>query len=195
MSVFDVRAPLQRQVSYVREFRDTSRAWTRSALVVRLIQVAAGFVVLALPAHHITWAVVVLLVGLLVAVVSPARNGQALVLIGAVLTWVDLTHSHDHPPAVRVLLFALALFALQSATTLAATVPMACQLRPDAWQHWLRRCAMTLAISAPLIGVVYLIDAITAGVTSDLLQFIGLVGVLLVVAVGTTWFTRRRRSS
>ncbi len=195
MSAMFGLVPVQRQITYVREFRENSRSWSRSALTVRLVQLVAGIAVFALPAHRGPWSGAILGLGLLVAVASPARNGQALVLIGAVLGWIDLSHVHTHPTVARVLLFAVALFALHSATTLAAMVPMACQLRRATWQHWLRRCAWTLTISAPLIGCVYGIDAITAGVTSDTLQFIGLIGVLLVILVGTAWFTRRLRRS
>lgn len=187
------RCPVARQVAFVREFRESSRSWTRSALAVRLAQLVAGGVVLALPTQQKWWLDLLILLGLLVAVVSPARNGQAVFLIGAVLAWTYQSEVEHHPPLIRTLLFAVALYAVHNTTTLAATVPMSCQLRTEAWRHWLGRSVTTLAISAPLVGCAYLIDAITTGTTNNGLEFAGLIGVLVVVAVGTTWFTRRLR--
>jgi len=178
------------RATFVREFRESSRNWASSALAVRAVQLLAGFAVFALAEHHRVWTSLLLLVGLAVAVISPARNGPALVLIAALVGWL-LPDLHHAPPLVRVLPFTLALFVLHSASALAATVPLSCQLHPAAWRHWLARCGRTLAISAPLIGGVYLVGAITDGVTSDALQFAGLVGVLMVIVVATTWFARR----
>ena len=84
------------------------REWRRSAVLVRVVQVVAGGAVFLLPAHHHTICDVLLILGLVTAVVSPARNGPGLALIGGLWGWLLSDGAYAHPPVDRVLPFAVA---------------------------------------------------------------------------------------
>lgn len=189
MTLLPAKPHRERVLTFVPDWRERA-TWSRSALLVRLVQVVAGIAVFLLPEHHHTICDVLVVLGLLTAVVSPARNGQGLVLIGAVWSWVLGDGIHTVPPLARVLAFTLALFVLWNATTLASTSPLNCVIRPELVRHWLYRSGTALAVSAALIGLVYLVGSSTSGATTPGLQLAGVVGVLVIVAVGATLFTR-----
>jgi len=171
--------------------RERGGGWTRSALAVRGLQLVAAVPLFLLLPKQNRLAVLIFLVGLLVAVVVPARNGPALALIGAAWAWIAVAGGHWDPPATRVLPFALALFALHDLTALAAVVPMSSRLRPEAWQQWLRRSLLSLLVAVPLIGCVYLVAASTSGPSTAWLRLAGMIGVLLPVLVGAVLLARQ----
>jgi len=131
------------------------KQWQRSAWLVRLAQLVAGLAVLLLTPHARPLLTVVMLLGLLGAMVSPARTGQLIVLAAGIAGWVFGYGPHGSPPVARVLAFAVALFLLHDSTSLASTVPLTAELRPEALFGWLRRSAVTLLVAGVLIGVVY----------------------------------------
>ncbi|HEX2903607.1 MAG TPA: hypothetical protein VHO01_09150 [Jatrophihabitans sp.] len=192
MSRLTSRPSRARSVAFVPDWRER-RHWQPSALVVRSVQAAAGIAVLLLPAGHHLIFEVILLIGLVTAVVSPARNGPGLAMIGGLASWVVGDGTYHHPPVERVLPFAFALFVLWSATALAAAAPLDCIVRPELVRHWLRQSALGLLVAAVLIGLVYAIGAVTTGRSTPVLEFAGALGVLLVVAVAAVIVARTLR--
>lgn len=193
MTLIPSKPARPRTIAFVPNWRD-GRDWQASAIAVRLVQVIAGVAVFLLPQHHHTICDLLLILGLAVAVISPARNGPGLALIGGLSSWVFSGGVDHHPPLDRVLPFALAVFVLWSATALAAIAPLDCIIRPELRRHWLRQSGLGVLASAVLIGLVYAVDAVTSGPTTAPLQFAGTLGVLAVVAVGAVLFTRMSRS-
>jgi hypothetical protein len=183
----------QRRVSLAPVF-EQRRRWTASAACVRLVQVLAGTAVLLLPSRHIVIVVVLLVVGVVAAVVSPARNGQAAALLGGVLGWLFSDGLAGSPSLPRVLMFAVALFVLHDSTSLAAAVPMTCQLRPEAMLGWLRRSLLALLGAGLLAAITLGVGAIVQGSTSAPLQLVGSAGVLALLGVTAWLYTRSLRS-
>jgi hypothetical protein len=193
MTLTQQDVPDRRRVVFLPSWREVP-SWNRAALLVRLTQLVAGIALFWLPEHHHLVPDVLLGLGVPVAAVSPARNGPALALIGAVLAWVFSDGLDTAPPTARVLLFALAVFVLHNATALAATAPLTGHLRPEVVRRWLRRSGLSLVVSAVLILLVYLVRAITAGTATPVLQLVGVIGVLVIVTVGALLFSRRLRA-
>ena len=169
------------------------RHWTRSALLIRLVQVLAGVAVLLLAPHLRLLVVVWLLLGLLMAVLSPARSGQAVAVGAGIAGWVFGYGAHGSPPVVRVLAFALALFLLHDATTLAATVPLAAELRREALLAWLRRSGLALLVAGLLTLVVYGVGTLVNFTTSYPLVLAGLLGIVAALCVTAWLFSRSLR--
>jgi hypothetical protein len=169
------------------------RHWTRSALLIRLVQVLAGVAVLLLAPHVRLLVVVWLLLGLLIAVLSPSRSGQAVAVGAGIAGWVFGYGAHGSPPVVRVLAFALALFLLHDATTLAATVPLAAELRREALLAWLRRSGLALLVAGLLTLVVYGVGTLVNFTTSYPLVLAGLLGIVTALCVTAWLFSRSLR--
>jgi hypothetical protein len=169
------------------------RQWRRSALLIRLVQVAAGLAVLLLAPGFRPLITAVLLLGLLGAVVSPARTGQAVVLALGIAGWVFGYGAHGSPPVIRVLAFAFALFVLHDATSLAATAPMTADLRPEVLRGWLRHGVVALLVAGVLAAVVYAVGALVSFRTSYPLELAGLVGVAAALGVAAWLFSRSLR--
>ncbi|HEU5268647.1 MAG TPA: hypothetical protein VFU36_01895 [Jatrophihabitans sp.] len=169
------------------------RQWRRPALLVRLAQLVAGLAVLLLAPHPHVLVVLVMLLGLFGAVISPARTGQAIVLAAGIAGWVFGYGAHGSPPVLRVLAFAVALFALHDATSLASTVPLTADLRPEALFGWLRRSAAALLVAGVLAGVVYGVGALVSFHSSYPLVLAGLFGIAAALGVAAWLFSRSLR--
>lgn len=169
------------------------REWTSSALLVRVAQVIAGLAVLLLAPHIRTLVAVLLLLGLLAAVVSPSRTGQAIAVGAGIADWVLGYGSHGTPSLVRVLAFALALYALHDSTSLASTVPITAELRREALLAWLRRSGVALLLAGLLIAVVYGIGGLVNFTTSYPLEVAGLFGIVAALGVTAWLFSRSLR--
>jgi len=169
------------------------KQWQRSAWLVRLAQLVAGLAVLLLMPHARLLLTVIMLLGLLGAVVSPARTGQLIVLAAGIAGWVFGYGPHGSPPVARVLAFAVALFLLHDSTSLASTVPLTAELRPEALFGWLRRSAVTLLVAGVLIGVVYGVGALVSYRSSYPLVLAGLLGITATLGVAAWLFSRSLR--
>jgi len=169
------------------------RQWRRAAFLIRMVQLAAGVALLLLAPGTRPLVVVFMLVGLFGAVVSPSRTGPAIALAAGIAGWIWGYGPHGSPPVVQVLAFALALFVLQDATSLASTVPMTADLRPEALHGWLWRSAVALLVAAVLIAVVYGVRALVSFHKSYPLEVAGLFGVIAVLGAGAWLFSRSLR--
>jgi hypothetical protein len=169
------------------------RQWRRSALAIRLAQVAAGLAVLLLVPGFRLSVTVVLLLGLLGAVVSPSRTGQLLVLAAGIAGWVFGSGAHGTPAVPRVLAFAVALFVLHDATSLASTVPMTADLRPEVVRGWLLRSGTTLLVAGVLTGVVYAVGGLVNFHSGYPLELAGLTGIAVALGVAAWLFSRSLR--
>lgn len=169
------------------------RQWTRSALLVRLVQVLAGGVVLLLPPHVRLLVVVLMLLGLLAAVLGPSRAGAAIAVGAGVFGWVAGYGAHGSPSVIRVLAFALALFVLHDATALAGTVPLTAELRREALFAWLRRSGLALLVAGLLALVVYGVGGLVSFTTSDPLMVAGLFGIVATLIAAAVLFSRSLR--
>jgi hypothetical protein len=169
------------------------RQWRRAPLLIRAVQLAAGVALLLLAPGTRLLVVVLMALGLLGAVVSPSRTGQAVALAAAILGWVFGYGAHGSPPVLQVLAFALALFVLHDATSLAATVPMTADLRPEALRGWLRRSAVALLVAGVLIAVVYGVGALVNFRRSYPLELAGLFGVIAALIAAAWLFSRSLR--
>lgn len=169
------------------------RGWQRAAVLVRVVQVLAGMAVLLLPPHVRPLTVLMMLLGLLAAVISPARSGPAIALAAGVAGWVFSYGAHGSPPVLRTVAFALALFVLCDATALAGTVPVTATLRPEVLAGWLRRDAFALLVAGILAALVYLLAGLVGYVSSYPLQIVGLLGVVAVLGVAAWLFSRSLR--
>jgi len=169
------------------------RQWRRAALLIRLVQLVAGAALLLLAPGTRPLVVILMLAGLFGAVVSPSRTGPAIALGAGVAGWIWGYGPHGSPPVIQVLAFALALFVLHDATSLAGTVPITADLRPEALHGWLRRSVVALLVAGVLIGVVYGVDALVSFHTSYPLEVAGLFGVIAVLGAGAWLFSRSLR--
>jgi hypothetical protein len=169
------------------------RQWRRPALLIRVVQLLAGVALLLLAPGSRPLVLVLMLAGLFGAVVSPSRTGQAIALAAGVVGWIWGYGPHGSPPVLRVLAFALALFVLHDATSLASTVPLTADLRPEALSGWLRRSAVALLVAGVLIAVVYGAGALVSFHTSYPLELAGLFGVIAVLGTGAWLFSRSLR--
>jgi hypothetical protein len=167
--------------------------WRRAPLLIRAVQVAAAVALLVLAPGTRPLVLVFMLLGLLGAVISPSRTGQAIALAAGIVGWVWGYGAHGSPPVIRVLAFALALFVLHDATSLAGTVPMTADLRPEALHGWLRRSAVALLVAGVLIAVVYGVGALVSFRTSDPLELAGLFGVIAALTAAAWLFSRSLR--
>jgi hypothetical protein len=169
------------------------RQWTRSALLVRLVQVVSGLAVLLLAPGIRLVVVLGMLLGLLAAVVSPARSGPAIAVGAGIAGWVLGYSSHATPPVARVLLFALALFLLHDSTSLAGTAPMTANLRREAVLGWLRRSGVALLLAGVLVLAVYGVGALVGLTSSYPLEVAGLFGIVATLAATAVLFSRSLR--
>ena len=169
------------------------RQWRRPALLVRAAQLVAGLAVLLLAPHPHVLVVVTMLLGLAAAVLSPARTGQAIALAAGIAGWVFGYGSHGSPPVLRVLAFAVALYSLHDSTSLASTVPLTADLRPEALYGWLRRSAIALLVAGVLAGVVYGVGALVNVHSSYPLVLAGLCGIVAALGVAAWLFSRSLR--
>jgi len=169
------------------------RQWRLPAFLIRVVQLLAGAALLLLAPGSRPLVVIVMLVGLFGAVVSPTRTGPAIALGAGIAGWIWGYGPHGSPPVLQVLAFALAMFVLQDASALASTVPMTAELRPEALHGWLWRSAVALLVAAVLIAVVYGVSALVSFHTSYPLEVGGLFGVIAVLAAGAWLFSRSLR--
>jgi hypothetical protein len=169
------------------------RQWRRAAFLIRLVQLLAGAALLLLAPGFRPLVVVFMLVGLFGAMVSPSRTGPAIALGAGVAGWIWGYGPHGSPPVIAVLAFALALFVLHDATSLASTVPMTADLRPEALYGWLWRSVVALLVAGVLIAVVYGVGALVSFRTSYPLEVAGLFGVIAVLGAGAWLFSRSLR--
>jgi len=188
----DRRALLHRRVPLVPVLAE-QRRWTRSALIVRLVQLIAGLAVLLLLPDLRTLIVVAMLFGLALAVTRPAHTGKFIAMGVGIAGWVLGYDSHASPPVLKVLAFALALFVLHDSTSLAATVPMGATLRREAALGWLRRSGLALLLAGLLTAVVYGAGALLDLTTSYPLEVAALFGIVATLAVAGVLFSRSLR--
>jgi hypothetical protein len=168
--------------------------WPRPALapvVVRLGVLLAGLaVILAQPRlHAVPTAVMVL--GVVLAVVAPARVGATVAMAGFVLAWTTAYGWHVTPSLPRTVLAAAALYALHATSSLAAFLPLDARVDIGVSRRYALRCIPVLVGAAVIIGVSYAIPRFTG---SALVELAGLVGVLAVIAI-PSWLLLRTRST
>lgn len=192
MTLAERNSFLQRRVELMPVLADR-RQWNRSALLIRAAQVVAGLAVLLLAPHVRTLVVVLLLLGLLAAVVSPARTGQVIAVGAGIAGWILGYGAHGSPSLVRMLAFALALYALHDSTSLASTVPITAELRREALLAWLRRSGVALLLAGLLTVVVYGIGGLVNFTTSYPLEVAGLFGIVAALGVTAWLFSRSLR--
>ncbi|MFL6164143.1 MAG: hypothetical protein ACJ74U_18225 [Jatrophihabitantaceae bacterium] len=169
------------------------RQWTRSALLVRLVQLVAGIAVLLLEPEFRRLVALAMALGLVTAVLSPSRSGQAIAVGAGIAGWVFGYPTHAAPPVARVFLFALALFVLHDSTSLASTVPLTADLRREAVLGWLRRSALALLLAGVLALVVYGVGLLVSFTTSYPLEVAGMFGIVGTLGVAAWLFSRSLR--
>jgi len=133
---------------------------------------------------------VLLVLGLLGAVVSPSHTGQAIAVGAGIAGWIVGYGAHGSPSPLRMLAFALALYALHDSTSLASTVPLTAELRREALLAWLRRSGVALLLAALLTVVVYGTGALVNFTTTYPLEVAGLFGIVATLGV-TAWLYSR----
>jgi hypothetical protein len=170
--------------------RPEHRRYALAAFGVRLAMLLAGLALVELPArHHPLW-VILTSIGALVAVINPAGAGAGLALGSAIGGWFAGFGWHGAPPLAATVGFALSLYVLHTATALAAAVPLSTQLRAPVLGRWSRRCLLELAVAGVLAATSYGLGR-PAG--SDLLQLLGLLGVLVLIGVPVLLLNRSER--
>lgn len=167
--------------------RPEHRRYALAALGVRMAVLLAGLALVGIPArHHPLW-VILTSIGVLVAVTNPARGGAGLALGSAIGGWFAGYGWHGAPPLGATVGFALALYVLHTGTALAAAVPLSAQLRAPVLSRWLRRCLVELAVAAVLAAASY---GLGRPGSSTVLQLLGLLGVLVLIAVPVVLLNR-----
>ncbi|MHA3701565.1 hypothetical protein ACXR2U_05230 [Jatrophihabitans sp. YIM 134969] len=141
-----------------------------------LVPVGAALVLVAAGAAE-AGPTVVLLLGVVLAVVRPARAGVWLAVPAAV--WAFIAATPDDVGDGRVLLAAAGIYLLHTGTAAAAALPVTARVGTDVVRRWLRRCLPAVALTA----VVALVD-LTLGDTPDNPLFLTLAGLVAMVAVG-----------
>jgi hypothetical protein len=169
------------------------RAWTLSALAVRLVVVLAGLAVLVIPAHHRAVLELALLIGIAIAAASPERGGPALALAAGIAGWFAGSGVHGSPSVVRVLAFALAMYLLLSSTALAGAVPLTSQLESRAALRWSVRWLLNVAVAGVFTAASYGIGAGLEGYGSSQVELLGLLGAVAVVGCAVWLFSRLPR--
>ena len=165
------------------------RRYLPAALGVRLAIVLAGLALLWIPAGPgLAWRVLVA-AGVLVAVGSPDQGGAGLALGAGIGSWFAAYGWHGTPPLPATAAFAVALYALHTATALAAAVPLTTQLRAPVLSRWLRRCLVELAVAAALAVASY---GLGRPGSSSALLLLGLLGVLALIGIPVLLLHRSR---
>ena len=169
------------------------RTWRRPALLVRLAQVLAGVAVLLATPDLRPLEIPLMVIGLLMALLSPGRTGPAVALLAGALGWVFGYGDTGSPPLGRLIAFTVALYLLHEATTLAGITPLTATLRPELLRHWLRRTATSLAVAAVLSGLLYALRHGVRYTNGYPLEVLGVAGVVLVLGVAAWLFSRSPR--
>jgi len=169
------------------------RNWQRSALLVRVAQLLAGAAVLLATPDLRPFEIALVLLGLLLAVLSPGRTGPAVALLAGALGWVFGYGDHGSPPIGRLIAFTVALYLLHETTTLAGITPLTAVLRPELARRWLRRTVVSLAVAAVLSGLLYALRGGLRYTNGYPLEIAGVAGVVLVLGVAAWLFSRSLR--
>jgi hypothetical protein len=165
------------------------RRYPLAGVGVRSVIVLAGVALLAIPeGPGLAWRLL-LAAGVLVAVGSPDQGGAGLALGAAIGSWFAAYGWHGMPSLAATAGFAVALYLLHTATALAAAVPLTAQLRAPVLSRWLRRCLVELAVAAALAAASY---GLGRPASSSVLQLLGLLGVVVLIAVAVLLSHRSR---
>jgi len=167
----------------------TRRHAALAAVGVRLAIVLAGLGLVLIPAQHLRLWTGLTSIGVILAVASPAGAGAGLALGAAIINWFVSYGEHGSPSPVATVGFALALYLLHTATALAGAVPLSAELRAPVLARWFRRCLVELGVAAVLVAASY---GISRPDSSSVLQLLGLLGVLVLVAVPVLLLHRSR---
>jgi hypothetical protein len=158
------------------------RAWSRTALVVRAVMLAAGAGALV----GAGWGGGLPLVGLVIgalglaaALIQPGGLGPAVVIGGAAGAWV-VRYGGDPASATGTVLLALALAVHHQAAALAAALPPTARVDRAILVRFVRHGGIVLGAAA-VVGALALLVAQPAGSSS--LELLGVVAVVIAVIV------------
>ncbi|MEO6701678.1 MAG: hypothetical protein ABI140_03675 [Jatrophihabitantaceae bacterium] len=172
---------------------DVRLPWDASAVAVRLVVLLAGVAVLLVPAQPKPIVFPLLVIGLAIAVTSPARGGAAVAVIAGIAGWFACYGTHGAPPVWRVLAFGCALYLLHSSAALAGAVPISARLDRPTALRWARRWLLHVAIAGALAAISYASTSGLPGSASQLAELAGLTGAVLVLGVIGWLFSRSLR--
>jgi hypothetical protein len=157
-------------------------SWSRTALAVRALMLAAGAGALAGAGWGGGFALVGVIVGalgLMAAAIQPGGLGPAVVIGGVAGAWV-VRYGGDPASATGTVLLALALAVHHQAAGLSAALPPTARVDPAILVRFARYGGLVLAASA-VVGALALLLAHLAGSSS--LEILGVVAVVIAVLV------------
>lgn len=180
--------------------RPGSRAISTSAIVLRLVVLAAGWaaLLLAVPAPVLRYAplVVVVGVGVLAAAASvvPRRHAALILELGVVGLWL-LPGGHPGSTAVAAIVLAALLFAHHAAAALAAATGWDVRTTRSFARGWSMRTAATVVGASATSVVMLVLTGRGALVLPDATLVAGLVAAVLAVALPLVRLKRATRVS
>jgi hypothetical protein len=164
----------------------------RAALVVlapRLAILLAGLALLLIASGMPRLWSALLLIGLLVAVISPGRGGAGLAVGAAIAGWLGSSGAHSAPAVIPTVSFAAALYLLHTSAALAGVLPLTADASAAVLVRWLRRCVPQLAVAAVLIWLSYLLNQPDV---PQALELAGLFGAVVLIGVPVALLNRSR---
>lgn len=173
----------------------TTTGPSRSAIVVRLVVVVAGWasLLLAVPSPVYRYApVVVVVTGVIAAVtaVLPRRHLALILELLVVALWL-LPGGHPGPTAVAAVLLAALLYAHHAASALAAATGWDVRTTGSLARGWSLRSVATVVTASALSVVMLALTGLSGTVLPDATLLVGLLAAVLAVAVPLVRLRRR----
>ena len=157
-------------------------------VAIRAVVLLAGVALLVLPGELHPAPFLITAAGVLAAVVVPRSVGASLATAGFVIAWVAASGWAVSLPVGRTVAAAAVLYVLQVSAAFAACVPLYADVERAVARRWLLRCAWPVLVAAPVIAFD---EALPSQVGTPLAELAGLLGVLLLAAVGFHAVSRR----
>lgn len=165
-----------------------TKRFAATAVGVRVAVVVLAAAATAVIPSPSSLTVMFVLIGTVIAAAAPSFAGALVVVIAEVLGWTSAYGSDAFPPVGRTVAFAVLLYLLHAATSLAASIPVEASVERAVLLRWSAGCVPALGCT---VAAGFGVSLLGRSSGSPALDIVGLAAVALALA-GLVWIARTR---